>query len=143
VPGWSEEAARDYLRLAGGVVTDYTEAMEGLSFDVGLQALWRTVQAANRYVEEQKPWELAKAGNDRAADLDRCLRVLLEVLRLCSLLCVPFMPTKAAEMRGQLGLSADIGSLSIEEASNPGKEDWTEVNKPSPLFPRLEVPADD
>jgi methionyl-tRNA synthetase len=143
VPAWSESAASDFERLAGGVVEDYIEAMDGLSFDIGLQATWRAVQAANRYVEEQKPWELAKAGEERAVDLDRCLRVLLEVLRLCSLLCAPFMPTKAAEMREQLGLPADIGALSIEEASRPGGDDWRAVNKPSPLFPRLEVPKDD
>ena len=143
VPAWSEAAAVDFERLAGGVVEDYTDAMEGLSFDVGLQATWRAVQAANRYVEEQKPWELAKAGEERGADLDRCLRVLLEVLRMCSLLCAPFMPTKAAEMREQLGLPAEIDSLSIEEASRPGGDDWRTVNKPSPLFPRLEVPKDD
>jgi methionyl-tRNA synthetase len=143
VPPWTEEAASDFGRLAGGVVEDYRAAMEGLAFDVGLQAMWRAVQAANRYVEEQKPWQLAKAGPERAADLDRCLRVLLEVLRLCSLLSVPFMPTKAAEMRAQLGLAANIGALSIEEASSQGDGDWRAVNEPSALFPKLEVPKDD
>jgi len=143
VPAWSEAAAADFQRLAEGVVEDYTKAMDELSFDVGLQALWRSVQAANRYVEEQKPWELAKRGEEGATELDSCLRVLLEVLRLCSLLCVPFMPTKAAEMREQLGLPSDVGALSLDEASQPGGDDWRTVNKPTPLFPKLEVPEDD
>jgi methionyl-tRNA synthetase len=143
VPPWSEAAAADFERLAGGVVGDYTKAMEALSFDFGLQAMWRAVQAANRYVEEQKPWGLAKAGEERAADLDRCLRVLLEVLRMCSVLCVPFMPVKSGEMRGQLGLSEDVAALTIEEASRPGAGDWRTVNKPTPLFPRLEMPEKD
>jgi methionyl-tRNA synthetase len=142
VPAWSEEAAADFERLAGGVVDDYTAAMEKLSFDAGLQALWRAVQAANKYVEDQKPWALAKAGDARAADLDKCLRVLLEVLRLSSVLCVPFMPVKSGEMRGQLGLG-DAAALSIDEASQPGADDWRTVNKPTPLFPKLEVPEED
>jgi methionyl-tRNA synthetase len=143
VPAWSEAAAADFQRLTEGVVEDYTKAMDELSFDVGLQSLWRAVQAANRYVEEQKPWGLAKRGEEGATELDSCLRVLLEVLRLCSLLCVPFMPTKAAEMREQLGLPSDVGALSLDEASQPGKADWRAVNKPTPLFPKLEVPEDD
>jgi len=143
VPTWSEAAASDFERLAGGVVEDYESAMERLSFDTGLQALWRAVQAANRYVEEQKPWKLAKAGADGAADLDKCLRVLLEVLRLCSVLCVPFMPTKSVEMREQLALPADVAGLSLDEASHPGDEGWRRVGKPEPLFPKLEAPSDD
>jgi methionyl-tRNA synthetase len=143
VPAWSAAAESDFRRLTDGVVDDYTRAMEDLSFDAGLQALWRAVQAANRYVEEQKPWELAKGGEERSEDLDDCLRVLLEVLRLSSLLCIPFMPVKAAEMREQLGLPADVGELSLEEASQPGAENWRSVNKPFPLFPKLEVPEDD
>ena len=143
VPEWSEAAASDFERVAGGVVADYTETMESLAFDHALQSLWRAVQSANRYVEEQKPWELAKAGEERELDLDRCLRVLLEVLRLCSVLCVPFMPAKSSEMREQLGLPADVASLRLEEASRPGADDWHTVNKPVPLFPRLEIPADE
>jgi methionyl-tRNA synthetase len=143
VPPWSDDAAADLGRLTSGVADDYVARMESLSFDSGLQALWRAVQAANRYVEEQKPWELAKAGTERAGDLDKCLRVLLEVLRLCSVLCVPFMPVKAAEMRGQLGLDSDVAVLSMEEAFQPGDGRWETVNKPAPLFPRLEAPEED
>ncbi len=143
VPPWSDAAAADWQRLTQGVVGDYVEAMEALSFDVGLQAMWRAVQAGNRYVEEQKPWVLAKAGDERADDLDKCLRVLLEVLRSCSVLCMPFMPEKTVEMRKQLGLEGDITALSIEDASRPGDSDWKKVGNPTPLFPRLEVPEKD
>jgi methionyl-tRNA synthetase len=143
VPAWGDDVEADFERLAGGVVDEYVEAMEHLSFDVGLKAMWRAVQAANRYVEEQKPWELAKAGEERAGDLDRCLRVLLEVLRMCSVLCVPFMPLKAGEMREQLGLGADVSALTVEEAARPGHEAWRRVAKPSPLFPKLEIPEED
>ena len=61
----------------------------------------------------------------------------------CSVLCVPFMPAKSSEMREQLGLPADVASLRLEEASRPGADDWHTVNKPVPLFPRLEIPADE
>jgi methionyl-tRNA synthetase len=138
VPPWTDAAAVDYKRLSDGVVEDYDRAMAALSFDVGLAALWRSIQAANRYVEEKKPWALAKTGDNTA--LDDCLRVLLEVLRLASILCVPFMPSKAAEMRKQLRLEPDVSRLSIDEARHPGDPGWKTVGKPAVLFPKLEVP---
>ncbi|UCH83974.1 MAG: methionine--tRNA ligase, partial [Candidatus Latescibacterota bacterium] len=111
-----------------------------LEFDEALNAFWKTVQGANRYVEQQKPWELAKA--DDPKPLDTTLRVLLEVLRLSSVLCVPFMPAKAGDMRRQLGLEANISGLSIEEAGQPGATEWKKVEKPSPLFPKIDPPTE-
>jgi methionyl-tRNA synthetase len=141
VPAWTDAAAEDYARLTSGVVRDYRDRMDGYHFDEGLQALWRAVQAANRYVEERKPWAQAKAGETEA--LGDTLRALLEVLQSASILCQPFMPAKAAEMRRQLGLGDDFSVLSLDDAESPGRSDWTSVAKPEVLFPKLEVPAED
>ncbi|UCG52628.1 MAG: methionine--tRNA ligase [Candidatus Latescibacterota bacterium] len=138
VPGWNSAAEQDFERLAGGVVDDYCSHMDRLEFDEALAAFWKTVQAANRYVEEKKPWELAKAEDPEP--LDVTLRVLLEVLRMSSVLCIPFMPVKSAEMRIQLGLPSDISALEISEAARPGDPGWREVGTPSPLFPKIELP---
>jgi methionyl-tRNA synthetase len=112
--------------------------MDRLSFEGGLAALWTSIQAANRYVEQKKPWELAKADAPKA--LDDVLRVLLEVLRLSSILCIPFMPTKAAGMREQLGLDCDTARASLDEARAPGEEGWRSGQAPVPLFPKIEQP---
>jgi methionyl-tRNA synthetase len=140
VPAWSEAAAADYARLTDGVVRDYRERMDGLHFDEGLAALWRAVQGANRYVEERKPWAQAKAGETEA--LAVTLRVLLEVLQTASILCRPFMPQKAKQMRTQLGLGTDFSALSIDDADTPGLDGWKTVSVPEVLFPKLELPEE-
>ena len=143
VPAWTEQATTDYARLTANVLDDYNEGMSALAFEKGLAALWRAVQAANRYVEEQKPWALAKAGDDEA--LANCLSVLLQVLRLSSLLCVPFMPEKSRDMRAQLGLDDNIESLSLDEATGLAAsrpDDWRSIGVSAPLFPRLDMPPD-
>jgi methionyl-tRNA synthetase len=140
VPAWSPEAETDHRRLTEGVLDQYMESMDRLAFDEGLGAWWRAVQAANRYVEEKRPWEQAKAGDDKG--LDDTLRVLLEVLRMSSILAIPFMPEKAREMRGQLGLDADVEKLALDEASAPGDAAWKTVQAPSALFPRIEAPTE-
>ncbi len=138
VPTWTPEAAADYARLVDGALDDYLTSMEGLSFDGGLAALWKVVQAANRYVEQKRPWELAKSAEPK--QLDDVLRVLLEVLQFASVLCIPFLPVKAAVMRGQLGLESDIGRVTLEEARTAGDASWKTVNAPVTLFPKIELP---
>ena len=101
--------------------------------------MWRAVTGANRFVEEKKPWVLAKA-KDTAA-LGATLRALLEVLRACSLMCQPFMPEKAEEMRAQLALPRDFGALSLDEADRSGDAAWTRIGETVVLFPRLEMPV--
>jgi len=141
VPEWSDTVAAEVARLCDGVVDRYVERMDRLAFDEGLDALWSAVQNANRYVEERKPWEQAK--QDDKGELEVTLRALLEVLRLSSVLCMPFMPTKCAAMRAQLALAGDVGALRIDEARGTGDAGWTRVGKPSPLFPKMEMKADE
>jgi methionyl-tRNA synthetase len=136
VPPWTADAQAGYERLGVGVVDDYCAHMDRLEFDESIDAFWRAVQAANRYIEEKKPWELAKSADPRA--LDDVLRTLLEVLRLCSVLCVPMMPVKSAEMRTLLHLERDVTKISLDEARRPGDPAWKTVGVPSPLFMKIE-----
>jgi methionyl-tRNA synthetase len=134
VPAWNAEAEREAARLLAGVVDDYRRAMDALSFDRGLSALWRAVQDANRFVEERKPWGQSKAGD--TAGLGVTLRALLEVLRVSSVLCQPFMPEKSIEMRRQLGLSAEFA---LDEGGRPGDSTWKQIGNAAVLFPRIEI----
>ncbi len=139
VPAWSEGAARDSAQLLESVVADYRRHMDRYAFDQGLAALWRAVQGANRFIEERKPWALAKAGD--TATLAATMRALLEVLRAASVLTQPFMPNKAEEMRKLLALPADFTKLGLDEAEKTGDATWKKIGEPTVLFPRLEVPA--
>jgi methionyl-tRNA synthetase len=139
VPPYSDDAAREFNRMTENVVSDYRKHMDALAFDLGLTALWRAVTEANRFVETRKPWAQAKAGETGA--LGATMRALLEVLRVASVLCMPFMPEKAAEMRTQLGLSGDVASLGLGDTERAGDASWTRIGEPAVLFPRLEQPA--
>ncbi len=137
VPEYSQDAARATARLTEGVVPDYRREMDALAFDKALAAMWRSVQDANRFVEERKPWAQAKDTQREA--LSATLRALLEVLRMCSVLCQPFMPEKALAMRAQLGLAPEFA---LDEAHQAGDASWQRVGTSSVLFPRIEVDAE-
>ena len=87
------------------------------------------VRMANKYVEQQAPWQLVKTD---VAATGRVLYSATEALRLASVLLAPVMPTKTAqalEILGATGSKAAWGGL------KPG----TQLQTHPPLFPRIEV----
>ncbi len=87
--------------------------IESLEFDRALEKLWSCARKQNKFIDDKKPWELAKAG-----DVEKLKSVLQSVygfLVIFSDQVAPFMPTTSSTIKKQL------------------KE-----LKPEPLFPRLE-----
>jgi methionyl-tRNA synthetase len=124
-----------------GVLTaalvDYRVHLEGCAISNALAAAWSCIQTANRYIEENKPWDLAKRPEGRER-LQAVLRNLLEVLRHVSVMVYPAMPSKAAEMRRQLGLPADFAALRFDDELAVSDREWAQVEPGPALFPRLE-----
>ena len=131
----------------------FTERFEAYLLHDALAALWTVVEHANRLVDAERPWELAKAataGDTTAAGrLRDVLGDLLEACRLVGLAVAPFMPTTAPRVLAQLGYlypygaDGNDGPPILDElvwgvhASEPGR-----VTAPEPLFPRLETDPD-
>ncbi|HJS32816.1 MAG TPA: class I tRNA ligase family protein, partial [Alphaproteobacteria bacterium] len=100
------------------------------AFHKALDALWRVIGEANRYVDEQAPWALKKTDPAR---MNTVLYVLAEVIRHCAILCQPFMPGSMAKLLDQLGQpehARDFAALATPIA--PG----TKLPAPSGIFPR-------
>jgi methionyl-tRNA synthetase len=111
------------------------QAMESFDLKKALELIWEVLDSGNRYVEDEKPWALAKAGETEK--LNEVLYVLLEGLRQASWMLHPFIPETCQKMRQQLG---------VEETVDMGLalRDWgrlaegTLVKKGDGLFPRLD-----
>ncbi|HJS32133.1 MAG TPA: methionine--tRNA ligase [Alphaproteobacteria bacterium] len=105
------------------------------AFHKALDALWRIIGEANRYVDEQAPWALKKTDPAR---MNTVLYVLVEVIRHCAILCQPFMPGSMAKLLDQLGQpehARDFAALATPIA--PG----TKLPAPSGVFPRFIQPG--
>lgn len=77
----------------------YREAMDRLEFDKALDRVWVMVRSLNQYIEEVKPWEIAKR-REKDTDAESHLNEVLahcasSLLQIADLL-VPFLPTTAA-----------------------------------------------
>lgn len=75
----------------------YHEALEDFKFDRALDYVWVLIRGLNQYLEEQKPWQLAKAGEDEHVReiLAYCVNSTLQIAKLLE----PFMPESAAAMK--------------------------------------------
>lgn len=111
-----------------------------LDFRDALEAIWDYVGALNRFVETEKPWELAKRGEDAA--LDRALYELCEGLRRLAHLLAPFLPQTAAKIRNELGLAGAPSGPWDRALAWGGLEPGTRTAPAErSLFPRLDEPA--
>ena len=126
------------------------ERLEGCLLHDALAELWEFVGAANKVVDAEQPWDLAKAwkAGDEAAGtrLRGVLGDLVEACRLVGLAVAPFMPATAPRVLGQLGHGYPYGPdgnggppILDELAWGAHAGEAGRVAAPEPLFPRLDA----
>jgi methionyl-tRNA synthetase len=109
------------------------ELLDRVELTNALDEIWQRVRRLNRYVEEQAPWQLTK-DPERAEDLDRVLRTLVEGLRVVAVLLAPYLPDATAKLLAALGApelsltGARFGAGAVER-----------VQPLDPLFPKTVV----
>ena len=126
------------LRTMASTLRDRYEAeMERFQFQNALEQVFKTVQRANKYIDENAPWALAKDPANRVR-LATVMYHLLETIRICATLLTPFMPESAGKIFDQIG--ACEGCRTWEKANVWGslRPDAT-VHKGEALFPRIDA----
>jgi len=133
-PAVEDDLLRDQWLAATPQVRD---TWHELRMSQGIEAVMERVRATNRYVDAQKPWELAKKGD--TTRLGTVLYHGLEALRIASVLLWPAMPERMGRLRAELGLDAEP---TLAEA-----ERWDVLQSGAALapgaalFPRVDVAA--
>jgi methionyl-tRNA synthetase len=112
------------------------DALVQVDFRRALEAIWERVTALNLYVEQSKPWALARDGD--APLLDETLYNLCEGVRLIAGLIYPFMPNTAAAMWRALAQTGTPGAVWEQTLVWGGLASGTQTTLPPALFPRLE-----
>ena len=126
------------LRTMASTLRDRYEAeMERFQFQNALEQVFKTIQRANKYIDENAPWALAKDPANRVR-LATVMYHLLETIRICATLLTPFMPESAEKIFDQVG--ACEGCRTWEKANVWGslRPDAT-VHKGEALFPRIDA----
>lgn len=130
-----EEKDAELISMVSSLRDQYEAEMEKYAFQNGLALVFKVISRANKYIDENAPWVLAKTEEGKPR-LARVLYNLLETIRICGGLLSPFMPDTSAEIARRLGGARmdwdslnQFGVLSADVATVAGPA----------LFPRIDV----
>jgi len=133
---YDEALDKELIRLTSGLRARYEEHMEQFAPHKALEEIFRVIQRANKYIDENAPWKLAKQPEDRPR-LASVMYHLLETLRVSAILLSPFMPQSAAEILRQIGAGEDCRSWDSAQIWGALAQNVT-VQRGENLFPRVD-----
>ena len=127
----------DLIAATSALRGKYEAEMEKFQFQNGLEAIFKVIQRANKYIDETAPWVLAKDEANRAR-LASVMYNLLETIRICTILLTPFIPASCEKIFAQIGAAADCRDW--DSAAEWGRLSASvTVHKGEAIFPRIDM----
>ncbi len=111
--GLEQPADQELRELALSLPARIADDLAALTFTKYLHDTWLLVTRANRYVEENAPWTLARK-NDLAR-LGSVLYNLSESLRFVALHLYPVMPATSQKIWSALGIGKELNECRFDE----------------------------
>ena len=133
----NSDADCDLKQMASTLRDRYETEMEHFQFQNALEQLFKTIQRANKYIDENAPWTLAKDPANRAR-LATVMYNLLETIRICAVLLTPFIPDSAEKIFDQIGACPCCRTWEKANVWGSLRPDVT-VHKGEALFPRIDA----
>ena len=127
----------DLKQMVSTLRDRYEAEMEHFQFQNALEQVFKTIQRANKYIDENAPWTLAKDPANRAR-LATVMYNLLETIRICAVLLTPFIPDSAEKIFDQIGACPCCRTWEKANVWGSLRPDVT-VHKGEALFPRIDA----
>jgi len=125
----------DLIAMVAGLRDKYEEQMEKFQFQNALAETFKVISRANKYIDENAPWVLAK-DESKKARLARVMYNLLETVRICGALVEPVMPDTTKKIMERIG-AAEYGWDSLSTFGVLAAD--TTVTAGEALFPRIDM----
>jgi len=124
------------------ITVDIPEAFEGLALQQAVEVWLQVVFACNAYIDAQAPWTLRKTDPER---METVLATLYICIAQLAVAISPVIPASSAKLLDTLGIPEDLRNLAGVRSHwySPLAESDYQIIAPVPLFPRLELPADE
>ena len=133
-PDVKEPLDEELYQAVSFAIQEAKEQMGSYHVADSLDIIFTMLRRANKYIDETMPWVLAKSEETKGR-LATVIYNLLEVIRVAAVLLVPYIPTTAANIFGQLGTDKTeldtINSFGALESGKPLGEAFT-------LFARID-----
>ena len=128
--------------VTSAVRTDMPAAFEQLAISQAAEAWLRGVFACNQYIDSQAPWTLRKSDPAR---MTAVLATLCIAIRDLAIAIQPIIPEAAGRLLDQMGVPSDervFAAIGDRDAYGRLAQSGFRLTPPSPIFPRLEMPAE-
>ncbi|HXW17824.1 MAG TPA: methionine--tRNA ligase [Candidatus Acidoferrales bacterium] len=124
------------------ILTETTRAETRMAFDnfefsLGLEKIWVLVSALDKYLTENKPWDLASQPDER----ERLMEVLYnacEGLRFLALLLHPVLPNATDKIWAGLGRPTRLEDQQVDETTFGSLLPGEPIGKFEAVYPRVE-----
>ena len=132
----SDALDEELLAMVQALPEKYREEMDHYAFQNALMEIFKVISRANKYIDENAPWVLAKDLEANGARLATVLYNLLETIRICGGLLAPVMPETSGEILRRLGGAAGDWESLAQFGLLP--QDAV-VEQGAALFPRIDL----
>lgn len=113
----------------------YQDAMNEFNLKTAIENVFALLSFSNQYIDETRPWELAKKN---PSEVLKILYHLLEILRHASMMIMPFLPQTAERIQTALNCPAKRDKkLYPDNIEWGGLKEGAGLKKIEALFPRL------
>jgi methionyl-tRNA synthetase len=128
--------------VAAATSQEMPEAFGQLALSQAMEAWLRAVFACNQYIDAQAPWTLRKTDPER---MTAVLSTLCLAIRDLAIAIQPVIPASAGRLLDQMGVAAgerSFAALGNHEAYQKLAGSDFRLAAPTPIFPRIDMPAD-
>lgn len=115
---------------------DYDQSFENYQLTPALDSIWNFISTADKYIDQTKPWILAKEG--KTEELNWVLYGLCDAIHQLAWQILPFLPETSRKISEAFNIEKILADNSNFKDSWTNIQPGTPVNLEEPLFPRLE-----
>jgi methionyl-tRNA synthetase len=139
----AREADARLVFVAGNAVREAATALDAMAPSRALEAIWRLVREANKYIDQAQPWKMA--GNAPSAETAHVAFFMLASLQTIARLVYPVLPATSHRIRQAIvDYDPNRPDRTLKQtpawpAEELGKDlEPRPVTRPPVLFPRLD-----
>lgn len=139
IHGHTEADNALFEAVGKAISSDIPQAFEELALQQGVEAWLQAVFACNSYIDAEAPWALRKTDPER---METVLATLYICIAQLATAIQPVIPSSAEKLLDMMGIPKECRSYEGIRSHwySPLAESEFQIEKPTPLFPRLELP---
>jgi len=109
-------------------------ALKDYRFNQALEAIWKYISTADKYIDKNKPWQLAKKDKKK---FNWIIYGLLDSLHQLAWMTYPFLPDSSLKIARALQIKGLLEKKPSDKQSWTNLQPGTKIKLEKPLFPRL------